>query len=245
PPPAEHGQWSWGGYPYGGSPSPPPGPWQQHQPGRGRGRMVLFSALALVVVLGLVGGGLFLTRDGGTSSAEEQRSAAPSPVATGSSAAASSASAPPNTPKAQVKAVNAVLDEATSGKSTLAGAYSKAIACKISPAKAEKKFAATAKNRRATVAKARKLDTQKLSKGATIKRRLIAMYSTSAKADEAFTKWARAGDAAGVDCLEATADRRKGNRLSVKAGKQKGKFTKVWNPVAREYGYQTRSRDDL
>lgn len=245
-PPAEHGQWSAGGYPYGGyPPEPPPGPWQQRPPGRGHGRTVLFSALALVVVLGLVGGGFFLTRDGDESSANEQHSTAPSTMATGTSGAASSSSASPSTPKAQAKAVNVVLDDATSGKSNLSGAYSKALACKISPAKAEKKFAATARNRRATVAKARKLDTSKLSKGATIKRRLITMYTTSAKADEAFTKWARAGDAAGVDCLESTAKRRKGNRLSVKAGRQKGKFTKVWNPVARDYGYETRSRDDL
>lgn len=131
PPPAGHGQPSPGGYPYGGS--PPPYQWQQGPPGQRRGRAVLFSALAVVVVLGLVGGGLFLTRGGGTGSAEEQHSSMPS------SAAASSTSTSPSTPKAQAKAVNAVLDDATSGKSKLSGAYSKAIACEISPAKAAKK----------------------------------------------------------------------------------------------------------
>lgn len=252
PPPVDHGAWPQAGYPYGGSPPPlAPDPRWETAPGHNnRGRVILFSAVALVVVLGLVGGGLFLTKGGrgADRTAGGQHSGSASPVATGSSDSTSTSRSTTGsgaTPDAQAKAVNAVLDKATRGKNSLSGAYEKAVACKISPAKAKKKFAATAKNRRGIVRKARKLHTSKLPRGATIKRRLIAMYKTSAKADQAFTKWARAGDTARADCLKANAKRRKGNRLSVKAGKLKGKFTKVWNPVARKYDYETRSKDDL
>lgn len=235
------GYGSWSGTPPGWTPD-------EGEPRRGNGgRMALLGAVGLVVVIALMAGGIYLARSGGDTQA---KSPPPSPAASSSSAApsptpSSSASASTDTPDTQAKAVDGVLDKAVRGKSTLSGAYSKALKCTISPATAETKFTAAARNRRTVVRKARKLHTGRLPHGAKIRRLLVAVYTTSAKADDAFAHWAHAGDKAGKKCLSANAKRKKGNKLSIKANKKKRQFVKAWNPVAKRYGYPRRSADDI
>lgn len=225
-----------GYYPYDDSP----------QKGRNGARTAILAIVGAIAVVALVFGGvLFIgSRRHGTVDAGSTTSASPSAARHSTSASASPVSSA-NTPQQQAAAVNRLLDRAVSGKSMLTTAYEQALACKISPADAAAQFEQAAKNRRAIVTSARRLDTSKLPNGARIRQLLITMYGTSARADDAFADWARAGDTAGDSCLKGNGKRAKGNSLSVKAGRQKKSFTKVWNPVARTYGQPQRTKNRL
>ncbi|HEX6446637.1 MAG TPA: hypothetical protein VF053_16200 [Streptosporangiales bacterium] len=216
---------------------------------RNGGRTAILAVVGAIAMVALVFGGvLFIgshrhrTADAGStrsaSASAPQRSSSPS-------ASPKTSQSGETTPQQQAVAVNKLLDRAVSGKSMLASAYDDALACKISPADAATQFETAAKNRRAIVASAKKLDTSKLTDGARIKQLLITMYSTSARADDAFADWAHAGDDAGQSCLKGNAKRTKGNSLSIRAGKQKQSFIKVWNPVARTYGQPPRTKNRL
>jgi len=211
-----------------------------------RGRTGLLVGLAVLVVILLVVVGVLVVSDGdGDNTAGADGSSSPVATSSESSSASASPSASASTPEAQAKAVDDLLSRAAGGKSLLTTAYDQATNCEISPASAEKKFEDAAKNRRDIVASARELDTDKLENGARIKSLMISMYDTSAKADDAFAAWARAGAAKGESCLKGNAKRTKGNNLSIKAGKTKKKFVKVWNPVAEQYGHAKRTKDGL
>jgi hypothetical protein len=225
-------------------------PYDEGTPKRGKGRRTAILAVvgAIAVVALIFGGVLFVgSHRHRTADAGSTKSASASASQSGASASASpkSSQSGASTPQQQAAAVNKLLDRAVSGKSMLASAYDDAIACKISPADAATQFETAAKNRRAIVTSAKKLDTSKLTNGAQIKQLLITMYSTSARADDAFANWAHAGDDAGQSCLKGNAKRTKGNSLSIRAGKQKLSFTKVWNPVARTYGQPPRTKNSL
>lgn len=212
------------------------------------GRTAIIAVVGAIAVVALVFGGVLFvgSRNDKTADAGSTTSASASRQRTSASPSASaSPSSSTNTPQQQAVAVNKLLDRAVSGKSLLASAYEDALACKISPADAATQFELAAKNRRAIVTSAKKLDTSKLANGTRIKQLLVSMYSTSAKADDAFAAWARAGDNAGASCLKGNAKRAKGNSLSIKAGRQKKSFTKVWNPVARTYGQPKRTKNRL
>lgn len=230
---------------------PPSGPYDQ--PGRGsrggRGRGVLIAALAVLAVIAIASVSMLVVDARGDDTAEpaaSSSSTAPSPKATeGSPEATDAQSLPPSSPESQAKAVDALLTRAAAGKSMLTTAYDRALACKISPASAERKFKAAAKNRRGIVESGRKLDTSQLENGERIKSLIISMYGTSAKADDAFAAWARAGDAKNVKCLKGNKLRTKGNDLSIRAGKTKQQFVKAWNPVAGSYGRTKRTKASL
>ncbi|MQA03555.1 MAG: hypothetical protein GEV07_12820 [Streptosporangiales bacterium] len=224
-----------------GQPPPPP----QH--GGGRRRVVYAALIALAVLLaGTLAVGSVLALGGGdeddTADAKDS-----SPVATskkqGEGSAAPTTGA--KTATEQAEAVDALLSKAADGKHLLTIAYDQANNCEITPAQAEKRFEAAADNRRSIVRKARKLDTSRLDNGPRIKSQMIAMYSTSAKADDAFAAWARAGANSGTSCLSETTKRTKGNSLSIRAGKQKQQFVRVWNPVAKQFGHSKRSKSGL
>lgn len=221
-------------------------PYDDDAPKRSNGgRTAILAIVGVIAVVALVFGGvLFIgSHRHGTADAGSTTSASASASHTATASASPVASA--NTPPQQAASVNRLLNRAVSGKSMLATAYDQAVACKISPADAAAQFEQAAKNRRAIVTSARKLDTSKLADGARIRQLLISMYGTSARADDAFADWARAGDTAGDSCLKGNAKRTKGNSLSVKAGKQKKSFIKVWNPVARTYGQPQRTKNRL
>lgn len=214
---------------------PPPQP-----EGKRRGLVVVGLIVVAVLLVGIAGvGGVLVLGDDGDDTAGPKGS---SPAATGkqSPSGASSRAA-----SQQAKKVDDLLGDAADGKSMLTTAYDQANSCKISPAQAEKRFRAAAANRRAIVRSARKLDTSKLERGPRIKSLMITMYSTSAKADDAFAEWARAAADNDKACVSANAKRTKGNQLSVRAGGQKQKFVKVWNPVAKQFGYSKRTKSGL
>ncbi|MBO0826398.1 MAG: zinc ribbon domain-containing protein [Streptosporangiales bacterium] len=208
------------------------------------GRALILAIVGAVAAVALVFGGVLYigSRHHGT---VDTGSTTPASGGGRSSPASSPPASRANTPQQQATAVNQLLNRAVSGKSMLTTAYGQALSCKISPADAATQFEQAAKNRRAIVASARNLDTSKLPNGARIRQLLITMYGTSAKADDAFADWARAGDTAGDDCLTGNAKRSKGNSLSIRAGKQKRTFTKVWNPVAGTYHQPRRTEKSL
>lgn len=204
---------------------------------RGRGVLVVCVIVLAVLLLGTVG--MLVLDPGGDDEADPKKSSTPS------SSGKSSPSATPNTPQGQAKEVDKVLTRGSSGKNLLTTAYEDANECSISPTEAKAKFENAAKDRRATVRSARRLDTGKLENGARIKSLMIAMYNTSAKADDAFALWAADGVEKGDDCLSPNGKRSKGNKLSTKAGKKKKQFVDVWNPVAENYGHSKRSKGGL
>lgn len=223
-------------------------PYDEGTPKRGNGgRTAILAVVGAIAVVALVFGGvLFIgSHRHKTADAGSTRSASASQRGGSASASPKSSTSGASTPQQQAAAVNKLLDRAVSGKSMLATAYDDALACKISPSDAAAQFEGAAKNRRAIVTSAKKLDTSKLANGARIKQLLVSMYSTSARADDAFANWANAGADAGQSCLKGNAKRTKGNSLSIRAGRQKKSFTKVWNPVARTYGQPPRTKNSL
>lgn len=226
---------------YGQPPAAPP-------PKGDRGRGVLLACIIVLAVLLLVTVGALVLRPGGgddTAGAKSSSPAAAKQSASSSTSTSASPTSTTDTPKEQAEAVDKLLSRAARGKHMLTTAYEQANSCKISPSKAKTKFESAAKNRRGIVASARELDTSRLDNGPRIKSLIISMYNTSAKADDAFAAWAKDGADRGEACLEANAKRTKGNNLSIKAGKQKKRFVRVWNPVAKEFGHSKRSKSGL
>ncbi|MQA78908.1 MAG: hypothetical protein GEV10_10605 [Streptosporangiales bacterium] len=228
---------------------PPPGGYDQprRESRGGRRQGVLIAALAVLAVIAIASVSMLVVDARGDDSAEPVASSnAPSPKVSESSPEPTDAqSLPVSSAESQAKAVDVLLTRAAAGKSMLTTTYDSALACKISPASAERKFEAAAENRRGIVASGRKLDTSQLENGEQIKSLIISMYGTSARADDAFAAWAGAGDAKNVKCLKGNKLRTKGNDLSIQAGKTKQRFVKVWNPVAGSYGYTKRTKASL
>lgn len=229
---------------------PPSGGYDgSERPPRGRRQGVLIAALAVLAVIAIASVSMLVVDargDDGEPVASGSSSAAPSPKESASSSEPTDAqSLPQSSPDAQAKAVDALLTRAAAGKSMLTTAYDRALACKITPASAQRKFEAAAENRRGIVTSARKLDTSQLENGERIKSLIISMYGTSARADDAFAAWAEAGDAKNVKCLKGNKLRTKGNDLSIRAGRTKQQFVKVWNPVAGSYGHTKRTKASL
>lgn len=206
-----------------------------------RRRGVLYGGVALLAVLVLATVAVLALDLGGG----EDSTAEPKDSNSSATTSRESGSPPASTPRGQAKAVDALLSRAAGGKSMLTTAYQQATDCEISPAVAERKFQRAAENRRDIVRSARNLDTSRLAGGPRVKSLLISMYSTSAKADDAFAAWARDGADKGHSCLKENAKRIKGNELSVRASAQKQRFVRVWNPVAADYGHGKRTRTSL
>lgn len=252
-----HGQpWTYGQPPpyapqgdgpgHGGYEAPGYFPYDDSPQKRGNGgRTAILAVVGAIAVVALVFGSVLFIGSRRHNTVDAGSTTSSSASATGGTSHSASPVSSVNSPRKQATAVNGLLDRAVSGKSMLATTYEQAVACKISPSDAATRFEQAAKNRRAIVTSARRLDTSKLPNGTRIRQLLISMYSTSARADDAFAAWARAGDSAGDSCLKGNAKRTKGNSLSVKAGKQKKTFTTVWNPVARTYGQPTRTKNRL
>ncbi|MEU7799119.1 hypothetical protein AB0B10_07625 [Micromonospora arborensis] len=142
---------------------------------------------------------------------------------------------------AQAQVVDALLSESVTSRRDLATAIAALGECRDLRQSLEL-LNGVARQRRAQSDQARALTVDALADGTAMRAYLVAAFTSSGDADDAYAAWAQRSISSGCSLDD---NWRRGNQLSEQAQAAKRQFLSRWNPIASSCGLPSRTTKDI
>ncbi|MEU4626576.1 hypothetical protein AB0G04_42165 [Actinoplanes sp. NPDC023801] len=227
------------------APSHPP-PIPPIPPSRSRRsvRIPLLAGTGVLLLMLAVAAGLYLRAGHDEPDPVVQASTRTVPATASATVPATEATTtPPPDPRAQARAVDAVLSDSVASRRKLNQAIERVGDCAgLSGAVAD--IRAVGEERQSQMDTVRDADLSALPDGETLRAALIEALRFAWEADQGFLAWAQPTLSGGCDAADDSGYAR-GRSASNSAGTAKRAFLAQWNPVARANGLSARSADEI
>ncbi|PAM97360.1 hypothetical protein CJI59_34950, partial [Streptomyces sp. Alain-F2R5] len=211
--------------------------------GRTGSRVPLLAAVGVGIAVVGIGAGAMMANGGKEEDkGDNQPVSATAPVSESASAPASPSVDPA---REQAVALDKLLAESGSGRTTVINAVADVKSCDNLP-QAAKDLREAAKQRTGLVTSLSELSVDKLPRHTELTTALTKAWQASASADNHYAAWAdRTAGKKGCKKGKAATQPKEANRESGTASTEKAKAAKLWNAIAKQYGLTERGPTQL